>query len=427
MRLQSLTLQNFRSYSALRLNFDPSKKLVVFAGPNTAGKTNLLESIYALGTGESFRAENTRELFKWEQNDLSLTGQLENGVLLRTNWINTPYPRKKFFLNQVPKTPAQYTGTLKVVTFAPNDVELIGESPDQKRQLLDNLLKQTSSAYRRALPEYQKILRHRNALLKKNKGERFCYTDKSPYHATRRCMANPLYQGGFAGGNLDLRVPPKAGRQSEDDKRESQNSPFNNGNTRSISPLIKGGLRGVSDLDIWDAQLSPLGYFIQQARQELLEFFNQQLPSFYQSLSSTSASLQLQFEPSVNLADADHLRKILAERREIDFWQGQTTKGPHRDNFHFLLNNKKATAYASRGDWRSIVLALKLAELEFIQARTNDTPILLLDDVFSELDKHRQQFLLKTVSNRQAFITTTDEKILNEQTAQIIRIDQLKH
>jgi DNA replication and repair protein RecF len=365
MFLDSINLTNFRNYSKADFTFSPQTTLVV--GPNAAGKTNLLEAVYFLATGKSFRAGYDRETIKNGEAFAGIKGLkgiregnddgLEITILANENGENTS--SKRFKVNGVKKRMSDFVGNLRAVYFGPEEILLVTGSPSRRRKYLDAVLCQVDREYARALAEYEKVLRQRNRLL------------------------------------LLLREQGDRGNQGE--------------------------------LDIWDEKMLTLGSVLTEKRKEMLTDFNSWL---------RDSGLFLLFEP--------RSWSNKKEFREREIAAGMTLRGPHRDDFCFMridannLRNKSfgiankresegrdLAVYGSRGEQRLAVLHLKLAELEFISgrvgppassreaSRAGERPILLLDDIFSELDENNRGRVLSLLGKQQTIITATDDGVLN--------------
>jgi len=176
------------------------------------------------------------------------------------------------------------------------------------------------------------------------------------------------------------------------------------------------------ELEFWDEKLVELGGFMIKSRESLINFFNQTLTGNYQKISGANEKLELRYKPS---AESDRLSEILTAGREREIEQSTSLYGPHRDDFQINLNQREAADFASRGEFRSAVLALKMAELDYLAGKIGEKPILILDDIFSELDAARRSHLAKVVSGQQTVITTTDLDHLDkklQKTAKIIEI-----
>lgn len=192
--------------------------------------------------------------------------------------------------------------------------------------------------------------------------------------------------------------------------------------------LLKKETLTPEELFVWDMQLCELAGAIVQARQEYIAQANKQLTKRYRSVSGNKENLQLHYESRIEQENyANELARALKESFELDRQRGFTGVGPHRDDIKVLLDEQDAKINASRGEVRSIVLALKITELELIQKSRNKAPVLLLDDVFSELDGRRRQMLAKTLQDYQTFITTTDADVVLEhfQSTNIIPVTRL--
>lgn len=163
------------------------------------------------------------------------------------------------------------------------------------------------------------------------------------------------------------------------------------------------------ELNVWDEKLAEYGSYIYQKRKELVEFFNKPCADNYHRIADSKEEITMSYSCSFReqYTEKDDYMEALQESREGDIAYQQTRKGIHRDDIEFYFNNRNISEFASRGEMRTLIIALKLTEIEFIEAQTSQKPVLLLDDVFSELDKKRQKFLVKAVSEHQSFITAT--------------------
>jgi len=175
-----------------------------------------------------------------------------------------------------------------------------------------------------------------------------------------------------------------------------------------------------AELEIWDGRLAEFGSYLIEKRQLYIDEININLTKHYQALSGSKAKLELKYNPSVSIKDGwAGVVTHLAKNREKDIYAGVTTIGPHRDDIEFLLNKRNINEFASRGEFRTVILALKLAEVDFFVKTTGEKPVLLLDDVFSELDSSRRDLLSQIFKNQQTVVTTTDldhvsKNIINE-------------
>ena len=328
MVLARLDVVNFRNFGKTSFSFSPQTSLIL--GPNTSGKTNILEAIYLLATGHSFRAEVEREMICWGNDVARVRGiseQMELEIVLTMGQIGQqPVPHKKYLINGVSKRMIDFVGNLRTVLFWPEDLELVTNSPSVRRKYLDLVLSQVDREYRRSLLSYEKGLRQRNRLLERIRDE--------------------------------------------------------------------GAPR--SQLLFWNQLLIKNGAVITDKRMEFIEFIN--------SLESRVYSLQFRLAYDKSVISQTRLEQYAEE----EVAAGATLVGPHRDDFKFLLADRNLSLFGSRGEQRLSVLWLKLCELEFISQKTGERPILLLDDIFSELDQAHRQEVFKIIPQQQTIITTTD-------------------
>jgi DNA replication and repair protein RecF len=367
--LSHLSLSEFRNYRELELDLGPG--LFLFYGDNAQGKTNLLEAAALLATASSFHASNDREVVNWYAPDhiARVTGAIKrhNDAIevevvifdptppdLAANPSSSQHPlelpantpRKRLKLNTVPKKTMDIIGQMKVVLFAPTDLHIVDGSPDERRRFLDRALCQVQPRYCQALIRYRKIVTQRSALLKRVR---------------------------------DLQEDP--------------------------------GM-----LDYLDEQLTTLANLVIYERQRMIIALNEHAPGFQDAISGGHEHLQIVYRPSFkidaawSLAEAsEHYREQLRAARKKEILQGVCLLGPHRDDLEFQVNDVNMLTYGSRGQQRTTALSTKLAELAFMRASTGDEPVLLLDDVFSELDFTRREYLLRQVlQHEQVLSTSTD-------------------
>jgi DNA replication and repair protein RecF len=394
MRLRKLILEQFRNYGTLELDFDPREPMTYIVGPNAQGKTNILEAIYLLALTKSFRTSRQQDMIRWESEYARVTGIFEAGdaatpagpdhnaapgrpgnragiamsarvapaggparsetLELETFLGKPPHPQKAFKKNGVKTGAANFIGNCQVVFFHPEDLNMLYLGPDLRRAYLNVMNVQVNRKYFGALRSYQKVLKQRNALL----------------HAIREQRAAP------------------------------------------------------EELDVWDEQLVEHGGYLMAERSKTLKYFQHLLTPTYRKISRGSEVVKLNYRhtlPSLydkmyeeNEAVPDteetwrtHFTQDLNRARPRDLQALVTTVGPHRDDLEFSFNGFRLSAAASRGEYRSLLLALKLIELNFFEEKTGENPILLLDDVFSELDTDRQNLLLHAIEGHQTIITAT--------------------
>jgi len=354
MHIKSLNLQNFRSWEKYHLDFND---ITILIGPNGIGKTNIIEAIYLLATGRSWRTGRENEVILWNQDFSRIIAQINaqdkkslEMILQRLATLKFPQ-RKMIKINGVKKRLTQLLGVVSIVLFSPEELQMVAGSPYLRRRSLDVLLCQADKKYTLALLDLGKILRGRNKLL---------------YY-------------------------------------------------------IKIGQSKVDELAFWDEKLITLGSFIIKKRQGVIEKLDQKLRPIYEVISGEKESLKIKYLPSVQAKD---FAQVLVSNREREIENTATLFGPHRDDFIFLLEGRDLTTFGSRGEFRSAVLSLKMAELSFLKENGFE-PILLLDDIFSELDQNRRLHLAAIVKDQQTIITTTDldhiEKGLREK-AKIVEL-----
>jgi DNA replication and repair protein RecF len=375
MHITQLSLSNYRNYSRLMLTLPAGP--VLLRGDNAQGKTNLLESIYFLSTTRSIHARADQQLVNWltlKQDPLpfarveaTVQTRLESFQLAITVLREGDSIRKEIRLNGTKKRAMDTIGKLTTVMFLPEDIELVTGSPAIRRRYLDSVLCQVNPNYCQALSRYNKVLAQRNALLKElfkrnGNADQLMYWDEQLAHdgATLTTQRHNAI--------LDLDT---VARQRH---RE-----------------LSGGTEGLR------LHYAPSFNFFQQAKP------NYQLPLIMEDLAAYTAAA-----PPVKDVRETFLAR-LQETHPDDINRGVTLIGPHRDDLHFLVDGIDMTLYGSRGQQRTAALSTKLAEIALMQQTTGEMPVLLLDDVMSELDAQRRQQVIEIVNRAgQAFLTTTD-------------------
>ncbi len=349
MNLQRLHLRDFRNYRDQWVEFVACRTILV--GDNAQGKSNLLEAVELLASLKSQRVSRDRELVHHEAQAASIAARVERRygpvdlqLTLREQGRRTAVVDRQPLRRQL-----DFLGHLKAVCFSSLDLELVRGSPEARRAWLDGLAIQLEPVYAYILQQYQQVLRQRNALLKMLR-------------------------------NQDQAPTPQQGEQ----------------------------------LAIWDAQLAATGSRVTRRRSRILGRLAPLAQSWHHKISGATEELALDYRPNVLWTDDEpaavqqaFLDKI-AQRRLAEQHQGKTVVGPHRDEIELTINQTPARFYGSQGQQRTLVLALKLAELTLIEAVVGEPPLLLLDDVLAELDPTRQNHLLIAIQDRfQTLITTT--------------------
>ena len=344
MRIKQLVLNNFRNYQELSLTF--GNGLTIITGENAQGKTNLLEAIFLLSLAKSHRTNHDQELILWEEDLASLEALIETKHYEFPLELILNKKGKIAKLNHIEQNKlSQFIGKFNVILFAPEDLQLIKGSPSQRRKFIDSELGQSHPVYLQELLNYQRILKQRNIYLKKN------------------------------------------------------------GRSQQFDAMY---------FDILTEQLVEKASLLVQYRLTFIEALEKIAQPIHEALSNQREQLTITYESSsskLDYSDRDTISSQLLElfkqalTREKE--QGITVYGPHRDDISFYLNGKKAQFFGSQGQQRTIVLSIKLAELELFNNITGEYPVLLLDDVLSELDDQRQMILMSHIENKvQTFLTT---------------------
>jgi DNA replication and repair protein RecF len=394
VKLLRLKLENFRNHGSLELDFGegadekPTEPVTYLVGANASGKTNILEAIYLLALVKSFRTSTQSDLIMWDKDFCRVKGEFEmeeekpapntditkahslRPCVLEVFYGRPPQPQKSLKKNKVKVGAENFIGSCQIVFFHPEDLNMLYLGPDLRRRYLDILNLQISKNYYSALRKYKQALKQRNALIK----------------------------------------------------------------------AIKEGYAQKGDLAVWDEQLAENGTVLIRERAATVVYMNTHLQGVYRKIADSDDKVEVRYscalgeqtaapggfpEPLGSSTDAlegkshEEVKTLflsaLEYARKTDFQAEVTTVGPHRDDLSFFLNGRPLHVHASRGEYRSLLLSLKLLELEFFEARTGRKPILLLDDVFSELDPERQKMLMEAVSGCQTIITANhlDEHVLS--------------
>ena len=344
MRIRSLQLTQFRSYSSLSLALGEGD-LHVFTGANGSGKTNLIEAVAVLSLLRSAQGLEEEDLVAHGTDFYRVRGALtfdagEEETLEVTSQL-TPRRQKAAFRNDVRVPPSRLVGRLPAILFLPQDLELFAGPPAGRRRFLDILLSQVSPEYDRSLSEYQRLLKQRNALLR--------------------------------------RIADREAKRA--------------------------------DLATWDAALAEKGSTVTIARLELLETFSLALRDELHRLGEPWAEAEMVYDRRGTEREADALRDelvhLLAHAHDKDILLCQTSVGPHRDDWQVRVDGHQLPRVASRGQQRTAVLALLFLESCYLELRRGEKPVVLLDDVFSELDDAHQERVLESFPGHQVFLTTT--------------------
>ncbi len=335
---------------------EPGPGFNVFAGDNGQGKTNLVESIYAVCTLRSFRTSRLAEMIALDKSETKISARVRTAELERVYELELRSRGRTARIDgKVPRPSSRYFGHFNVVLFAPEDLAVVRGSPGERRKFLDRAVFNWEPSYLGIAQAYEKTLRSRNQLLRDVQSDR-----------TSWVKAEPL-------------------------------------------------------VDVYDQQLAAIGGQVVSLR---AQFLAAQRPVYEDAFASIMkiedrAGVVYESKPEVQealaeSADPDELAGVLHQllqgRRTVDRARGMTTIGPHRDDLGFRLGAQEAASFASQGQTRALVLAWKVALLSILHARRGEAPVLLLDDVSSELDPKRNAYLFEFLStlSAQCFVTTTD-------------------
>lgn len=346
MFVKELVIRNFRNYNTLIQEFSSGVNLIT--GKNAQGKTNLLESLYLLSIGRSFRTAKDAELVGWNTKGYAVKATVvKKDEELELKLKSLRDEKKRCFVNGVEKKHLKdFIGKLNVVVFSPQDLSLVKGEPSNRRNFIDRELIQVNPVFNHYTSQYSKILTQRNNMLK---------------------QLNQSHK------NLEL-------------------------------------------LEVLNQQLTKYGAFILVKRLDIVRKLAILSRLVQRKITKGKEELEINYVSTLGKIKDKSFEEIkgvfmkkLASMQEKELERGITLIGPHRDDVTFLINGMDARIYGSQGQQRTTALSLKLAELEFIKSEVGEYPVLLLDDVFSELDSERQHYLLETIKNVQTFITVTDQ------------------
>ena len=345
MFVKSVEFENYRNIENSILY--PRQGINVICGNNAQGKTNLIEGLWLFTGGRSFRGAKESEMIRFGQKQAKISLSFYSMNREQTIELSIISGKRKAVLNDVPKAYiSQIIGSFCAVVFSPDHLTLIKNGPEERRSFIDGALCQIKPVYASMLSRYKKILNERNSLLK-----------DIPRH-----------------------------RELED------------------------------TLEIWDEKLVEDGSAIAVERFRYLKKLTPEAINFYDGISDGREELQLAYKMNCG-GNAEMERKEIAavmlkalkSRQNEDIYCGFTTIGIHRDDLSVKINGREARNFGSQGQQRSAVLALKLAEAAVLEKEKGEAPVILLDDVLSELDQSRQEFLLKKLNRNQVFITCCED------------------
>ena len=344
MRLNDIQLRDFRNYVNLELDFDPGVNLIV--GDNAQGKTNLLEAISYLGSGKSFRAQKTGEMVRFGADFADISGNVfsqERNQTLRWVLFQGARPRQIWRNGAKKKTTAEISGVMSTVLFCPEDLMVLKTGAASRRRLGDHALCQLRPNYDAALTEYNRILEQKSRILKDH-------------------FENPAV--------LDI-------------------------------------------LPEYNARICQVGALLISYRARFYDSLGKAASQFHGQFSGGSEEFRLEYKTVSNIDDpfapvatlTQQLLEHLDSHYRAELETAQCLTGPHKDDFSVSLSGIDLKAYGSQGQTRTAAISLKLAQRELMRRESGEEPVLLLDDVLSELDPGRQDFVLNQIVSGQVFIT----------------------
>lgn len=347
MRLNKLSLRDFRNYREATVDLDPGVNLIV--GDNAQGKTNLLEAVSYLGSGRSFRAQKNSEMIRFGAEFGEIYGEVHSQDRDQTlRWLLFPGRRQIFRNGAKKRTAGELSGVLQTVLFCPEDLGVLRSGASGRRRLADNALCQLRPNYDAALAEYGRILDQKSRILKDR-------------------VENPAL----------LEILPE-----------------------------------------YNARLCQVGAMLISYRARFFEALGKAAKAYHAEFSGGSEKFTLEYQTvstvkdpfaSLSQLEAD-LQAHLESHRRAELESGQCLTGPHKDDFLCCLSGIPLKSYGSQGQVRTAAISLKLAQRELMERECGETPVLLLDDVLSELDPGRQDFVLNKIRTGQVFITCCEQE-----------------
>ena len=353
MKVKQLELYNFRNYQLSKIVFGDG--LNIIEGSNAQGKTNLIEAIYFCAVGKSFRATREKEVINWDKDISKIKVTLEKEIGTKViEIIFSKNQKKTIKIDGIPISKiGELMGELNAVFFAPDELKLIKESPEDRRRFMDIALSQVYKDYFYSLNKYNKLLQSRNKTIKS-------------------------YQNSDALHHM---------------------------------------------LNIYNMQMAELCLKIKKYRQNFIEKLNPYAKLAHEYITSKKESIELSYF-GIEEDTKEDIIKVFENNFEKDTKLGYTSYGVHRDDIKVLVDGIDVRSFGSQGQQRTCALSMKLAELEIIKQDTKAIPVLLLDDVLSELDNKRKLKLLKFCSKAQTLLTCTEFNFDIEHTK--IRVDKGK-
>lgn len=336
MLIKELELNRFRSYESQKIEFD--KGINIIYGNNGEGKTNIVEAIYLLSIGRSFRTSKDKEMINLNYDTSYIKALVENNQRqFKIEYKIGRSSKKAIKINSLPiEKLTELLGIINVVIFSPEDLRLVKDGPKERRSFIDREISQIKPKYFQLLSSYHKTLIQRNNLLKE----------------------------------------------------------------QNIDKIL---------LDVYDDNLSKIGWQIMEYRQDFLDKIAKIAAKNHYKISSKKEILEIEYEKNLEVSSKEEYYNRLKKNQSTDILRKTTGVGVHKDDINIKLNNIDLRSYGSQGQKRSAAISLKLSEIELINNLKGEYPVVLLDDIFSELDKERQAMLLETFKNTQTFVTTAED------------------
>ena len=341
MWIQNLKLNKFRNYLSQNIEFN--KNINIFLGDNAQGKTNLLESIYYLANAKSFKSFRDKDLIMFNEKEMALEGTIRKGESFKNVQISVKENKKDIFVNEIKYDKNKDLKSLfKLVLFTPEDLNIIKDGPNFRRDLIDDIIISVNFSYKSLKKDFEKILSQRNKLLKKQ---------RSKYFKT--------------------------------------------------------------ELMAFDQQIIKINYKIYRFREKYISLINTYANKNHLNLTENKENLTIIYKPNIKANSMEEYGEKFMENISDDLKYFRTTSGSQRDEIDIIINGKDTKKFGSQGQQRSAILNIKLANVNLIENTSQDKAIILFDDVFSELDEKRSNFLLENLGEFQTIITATNTKSLD--------------
>ncbi|NTW55540.1 MAG: DNA replication and repair protein RecF [Chlorobiaceae bacterium] len=350
MILQRISYENFRNHRSL--TYEPEEGINLIYGPNGSGKTSMLEGIHYCALTKGFVSAGDGDCLEWSADFFTVRGEFRSdaGRELQVQISYTKQKEKQLFVNQSEVKPfSRHVGSIPCITFSPSETGIVTGMPSERRKFIDNAISQTDRRYLEDLLEYRRVLAQRNALLMQ---------------------------------------------------------------------LSERKTRNDATLSVWSEKLAEIAASITMGRKKFVDDFSVRIGDMYRELdvredpgivyrASLPGALEEEQEERLRGRFLDRYRST----EENDIMRGQTLTGPHRDDLGFLLGGRDARRYASQGQIRTFLICLKLSQQRFYGESLGESPICLLDDIFSELDSRRIQRILEVLGTfGQSVITSTENR-----------------